>query len=171
MGVSSISTVPSSSCLGVGILWSEEWHCCFMPVCGGVISETLGRGAAGASPLSAMAHNWAVANIPRSMASDTLPVRSCRGYRNVPQASGRQAHMATQRPPQRLGNPTSPLPLSGAPVLAHYLCEPIGGHRLWLYGVPCLVVWPQWPGLHSGKPELLCLSPALCGGDPRWPCL
>ena len=47
--------------LGVGTPWLKEWHWHFVPTCGAGISDTLGMEAAGASPLSAMAHSWVVA--------------------------------------------------------------------------------------------------------------
>ena len=59
------------------------------------VPNTLWMEAAGADPLSAMAHSWAVADIPRMAAKGTSPVRSCRGYRSAPRSQGRQAHMAT----------------------------------------------------------------------------
>ena len=51
-----------------------------------------------------------------------------------------------QRPPQRLGDPASPLPLSDTPVLTHCPCAPVGGNRLQLHGAPEPVLCLQWPG-------------------------
>ena len=85
-------------------------------VCGTGISDTLGMEDAGASPPSATACSWTVADIPKRAASGTLLVRSCRGYRSVPQFS--------------------PQPSLGAPALTHYPCEPAGEYRMWLHGTP-----------------------------------
>ena len=118
-----------------------------------------------------MAHSWVVASIPRRAASGTSLVRSCRGYGVSPGSQVSRLIWLPQRPPWRLGDPTSPLPLSGAPVLTHYPCVSVGGHSLWLCSAPQPVLWPQQPGHHSGKPSDPHFSPALCGGDPQWPCL
>ena len=171
LGVSSISTVSSSSCLKVRTPWSKEWCQCFVPACGTHISNTLGMGAAGAGPLSATACSWAAPNIPRRVASGTLLVRNCTGYRSFPRPWVGRLVWLPQRPPWRLGDHTLSLPLSGTPALTHYLREPVGGHRLWLHGTPQLVLWCHWPGPHSGEPPVPHLSPALCSWDPLWPCL
>ena len=92
-----MSTVSSSSCLRAGTPWSEEWHWFLAPIYGTDISDTLGMEDTGASPPSAAACHWVVADIPRRVASGTSLVRSCRGYRSAPWFSGKQAHMAAPK--------------------------------------------------------------------------
>ena len=83
LGMSSIFTIHSSSCLWVGTPWSEEWCWHFVPTCGAGISKTLGVEAAGAGSLSSMAHTQVVDDIPRMTARGTSLIKSCRGYRRA----------------------------------------------------------------------------------------
>ena len=92
-----MSSIFSSSCFGVGTHWSKEWHQDFAPTCGAGISDILWMETAGAGPLSAIAHSWAVVNICRMVASGTSLVRICRGYRSASWVSGGQAHTATPK--------------------------------------------------------------------------
>ena len=67
-----MSTISSSSCLGAGTPWSEEWHWHLAPNCGAGISDTLGMEDAGASPPSTLegqlvAHHWSGAVGGREM--------------------------------------------------------------------------------------------------------
>ena len=117
-----MSVISFSSCLGPGTPWSKEWCWCLAPICGTGISNTLGMEDTDAGPPSATTHNWVVADIPRRVASSMILVRSCRGTKVLP--SSQESRLIW--PPQMLGKP-SPLPLSGASALIHFLCAPVGG--------------------------------------------
>ena len=171
LGMSSMSAISSSSCLGMGTPWSEEWCKHFAPACGAGIFDILGMEDAGAGPLSAMVLSWAVADIPRMVASSTSPVRSHRGYRSIPQVSGRQPHMATPKVSTKAwwSHPSSAFAShSSTNTLLLWACWKAQA-VVAQCNLACL--WPKWPVHCSGTPPALHLSPALCSRNPWWPCL
>ena len=98
-GVMSSPKVSSSSDLGVVASQSDEQHCHLFLVGGAGISDTVGGEAVDISSLPTVDSCKVEADIPKMVASGTLPVRSCKGYISTPQALGGQPTRLPYRPP------------------------------------------------------------------------
>ena len=154
LGISSMLAAFSSSCLRAGTPWSEEWCQHFLHAC------SAGVGGASTDPLSAMAHSWMVADIPRMVAKGTIPVKICKGYRSSPWYLGRQAHTAVPKASSKAwwSHPSSTFAshsnASTLPLWAYWRAQAM----LWQWSSASLMISVAWVSFRHAASSVLSSS-------------